>query len=65
MCILPIAAILVASEAIVASIIPQRSLLTSNLNSVASITHVTVLFLPYMLLGAFSPKEGRKDKIDM
>ena len=46
MCILPVVAILVAFEVTVTSIWPQRSLLTSNLNSVASISHVPVLPWP-------------------
>ena len=45
-CILPRRAIMVASDAIAASKRPLRSLLTSNLNSVASITYDLVLFWP-------------------
>ena len=46
MCILHLTAILVASEAMAASKWPQRSDMTSELNSVASITYVAMLFWP-------------------
>ena len=42
MCMLPPTAILVASEAMMASKQPPRSHLTSELNSVTSITYVTM-----------------------
>ena len=42
MCMLPLTAILVASEAMAASKRPLRSHLTSKLNSVTSITYVTM-----------------------
>ena len=42
MCMLPLTAILVASEAMAASKRPPRSHLTSELNSVTSITYVTM-----------------------
>ena len=46
MCILPLTAILVASEAMAASKRPRRSHLTSELKSVTSITYVTMLLRP-------------------
>ena len=46
MCVLHLTAILVASEAMAASKWPQRSDMTSELNSVASITYVAMLFWP-------------------
>ena len=60
-CILPGAVIMVASEAIGASIGPQRLLLTSNLNSVASITHVSMSFLSLSVTaGNLFPGEENK-----
>ena len=44
--ILPLTAILVASEAFVASKRPRRSRLTSKLNSVTSVTYVPMLLWP-------------------
>ena len=69
MCILPETAFLVASEAIATSIWPQRSFLILNLNSVASKTHVPVLFWPLnaSLSLLKERKKGRKEegKIDL
>ena len=62
MCMLPGTAIMVASEAIAASKWPWRSLLTSNLNSVASTTHVPVLLWPLYCWKSllFPGEEGQK-----
>ena len=46
MCMLPLTVILVTSEAMAASKRPPRSHLTSELNSVTSITYVTMLLWP-------------------
>ena len=55
---LPLTAILVASEAMAASKQPQRSHLASELNSVTSITHVTLSIWP---LKAFMRQMTRGD----
>jgi len=46
LCMLPLTAILVASEAMAASKRPPRSHLTSELNSVTSITYVPMSLRP-------------------
>ena len=60
-CILPGTAIM----AIAASIWPQRSLLRTNLNSLASITHVSMSFLTLSVtIGNFSPEGGEMGPLD-
>ena len=59
MCMLPLTVILVASEAMAASKRPPRSHLTSELNSVASITYVPLSLWPLTItIHQMSAEEG-------
>ena len=67
MCILPLTAILVASEAMAASKQPQRSHLTSELNSVTSITYVPMSLRPltvtiHQILGEEEEEEEEEEE---
>ena len=67
MCLLPLKALLVASEAMAASKQPQRSHLTSKLNSVTSKTYYAMLSWPLMatIHQMLPEEEGQIPSIDL